>query len=412
MPRRSPARLLALVTGLVLAGFPGGVRAEESFRSATVCGQCHPEVYRTWHSSRHASANSGTLFRLAVDRMRRDDSHPDRSCEFCHNPLRFFLEPDDPKAAIFAREGVTCDFCHAVEFLIQGIEGAGFPRYLVNPGITFGPHPASAESPRKPHKTRFSSMHMVSVFCAGCHEYRNRHGVPVLSTYTEWEKSFYRGEGVHCQFCHMPGLFDAPFLDPARKKGAIGHDMAGGHSSELLARAIPVRATLTANRDEARVTVVVKNDFVGHNTPSGMPVHRLRLETTLYDEGRAVLGHSEEIFERVLGDGSGKPLRMPDRFFAEAKEVLKDNRIAPKEARKVVHRFPLDGKQPGTAEVALLYEILLPGLGPGMESSSTPIRRIVVPVTTGPSFAFVALIVIAATALVAAVVLALRRRRA
>ena len=412
MTFRTPVRLLAVGMGLLLAGAAGEGRAEETFRSATVCAQCHREIYRTWGSSRHASAYTGPLFRLALDRMRRGDSHPDRSCEFCHNPVEFFLEPGDPKAAIFAQEGVTCDFCHSVEFLIQGIEGAGFPRYLVNPGITFGPHPAAGETPRKPHRTKFSSLHIVSVFCAGCHEYRNRHGVPILSTYTEWEKSFYRGEGVHCQFCHLPGLFDAPFLDPARKKGPIGHDMAGGHSRDLLARAIPVRATLTRSGNEARVTVLVKNDFVGHNTPSGIPVHRLRLETTLYDRERRVLGRGEEIFERVLGDGQGRPLRMPDRFFTEAKEVLKDNRIAPKEVRKVVHRFPLDGREPMTAEIALLYEIFLPDLAPGMEESPTPIVQLVVPVKAGLSFGLVALVILAAAALIAGATFAFRRRRA
>lgn len=414
MAFRSPIRLLALGMGLLLAGIPGEGRAEESFRSATVCAPCHLEIFRTWRSSRHASANTGPLFRLAVDRMQRGDSHPDQACEFCHNPLRFFLDPDDPKVAIFAQEGVTCDFCHSVEFLIQGIEGSGFPRYLVNPGIKFGPHPTAGESRRKPHRTKFSSLHIVSVFCAGCHEYRNRHGISILSTYAEWEKSFYRGEGVHCQFCHLPGLFDAPFLDPVRKKGPIGHDMAGGHSRELLARAIPVRATLTTDGKEARVTSLVKNDFVGHNTPSGIPVHRLRLQTTLYDAERRVLGRGEEIFERVLGDGHGNPLRMPDQFFTAAKEVLKDNRIAPKEVRKVVHRFPLDGKVPGTAEIALLYEIYLPDLAPGLESSSTPIVRIVVPVRKGLPFGLVvlvALVILAAAALVSAAVLAFRRRR-
>ncbi|MGE5189299.1 MAG: multiheme c-type cytochrome [Gemmatimonadota bacterium] len=397
---------------LVLAGASGAAQAEDSFRPARFCAQCHPEIYRTWHSSRHASANTAPPFRLSLDRMGRENTLPDRSCEFCHDPVLFFLEPDDPKAAIFAQEGVTCDFCHSVEFLIQGIEGAGFPRYLVNPAITFGPHPEGGESSGKPHRTKFSSMHILSVFCAGCHEYRNSNGVPILSTYSEWEKSFYRGEGVQCQFCHLPGLFDAPFLDPARKKGPIGHDMAGGHSRELLARALPVRATLTRAGEEARVTVLVKNDFVGHNAPSGFPVHRLRIDTTVYDARRGILGRAEEIFERVLGDGQGSPLRRPEQFFAVATEVLKDNRIAPKEVRKVVQRFPLNGTAPATAEIALLYETYLPGLGPGAESTVTPIVRIVVTLESGPPRGLVALVILAAAGVVFVAALAFRRRRA
>ena len=94
------------------------------------------------------------------------------------------------------------------------------------------------------------------------------------------------------------------FIDPERKKGPISHDMVGGHSRDLLARALPIRATLTANETEACVTIQVKNNFVGHKAPSGIPIHRLRLETTLYDEDRCVLGRDEEIFEPAQDAGT------------------------------------------------------------------------------------------------------------
>lgn len=411
MPIRKPVRLLAFGMGVLLAALPCEGRGEGDFQPAAACSQCHPEIYRTWRSSRHASANTGPLFRITLDRIRRENPRLSLPCAHCHDPLRFFLDPDDPKAAIFAREGVTCDFCHSVEFLIQGIHGAGFPRYLVNPGFKFGPYPAGGESKKSAHKRKFSTLHIQSVFCAGCHEYRNEHGVSVLSTYSEWEESYYRGKSVHCQFCHLPGLFDAPFIDPARKQGPLGHDMAGGHSRDLLARALPIRATLTTDGKEACLTIHVKNDFVGHKAPSGIPIHRLRLETTLLDENRRVLGQGEEMFERVLGDGRGNPLRMPERFFPAAKEVLKDNRIAPKEVRRVVHRFPLHGKAPKTAEIVLLYDTVLSALAPGLESSSISILRIVVPVTSGIPWPFVAPVVLVAATLALAAVLALRRYR-
>jgi hypothetical protein len=187
--------------------------------------------------------------------------------------------------------------------------------------------------------------------------------------------------------------------------------MVGGHSRELLARALPIRATLTTERNEACVSIHVKNNFVGHKAPSGFPINRLRLETTLYDADRRALGRHEEIFERVLGDGDGNPLRMPEQFFPAAKEVLKDNRIAPKEIRKIIHRFPLGGKEPKTAEIDLLYEIFLSDLSPGLRSSSISILRIVVPVKAGISWLFVALIVLAAASLLLTAVLVFRRYR-
>jgi hypothetical protein len=411
MPFRSTVWLMAFGMGLLLTAFPGEVRGEEDFQSATICSQCHPEIYRTWRSSRHASASTGPLFQISLDRIRQEDPQLASPCEHCHNPLRFFLDPEDPKAGIFAQEGVTCDFCHSVEFLIQGIHGAGFPRYLVNPGIKFGPYPTAGESKNTPHETKFAPLHIRSVFCAGCHEYRNRHGVSILSTYSEWEESFYRGKSVHCQFCHLPELFDARFMDPQKKKGPVSHDMVGGHSRDLLARALPIHAILTTNGKEAFVTIHVKNDFVGHKAPSGIPIHRLRLETTLYDEDRRVLGRGEEIFERVLGDGHGNPLRMPEQFFPTAKEVLKDNRIAPKEVRKVVHRFLPVGKEPKSAEISLLYEIFLSELPSGLQSSSISILRIAVPVRAGFSWRIVALLALAGATLVLAAVLVFRRFR-
>lgn len=407
-----PVRLLvAFGLGFLLAAAPIEGHGDDSFRSAKSCSRCHPEIYRTWRSSRHAAANTGVLYRTSLDRIRREGTGRDSDCGFCHDPLRFFLAPDDPVADILGQEGVTCDFCHSVEFLIQGIQGSGFPRYLVDPGVTFGPYPPTEKSTGETHKTKFSGMQILSVFCAGCHEYRNEHGVSVLSTYGEWEESFYRGNSVHCQFCHLPGLFDAPFLDPERKKGPIGHEMEGAHSPGFLEKALPVRATLTKRGKEARVTVFVKNDFVGHDAPSGFPANRLRLETTVYDEDRRLIGKGSEIFERVLGDGKGNPLRAPERFFTEAREVLKDTRIAPKEVRRIVQRFPLAVKAPATAEIALLYETFLPGLPRGPEFPPTVIRRMVVPLDTGPSWGLVAVIVLAGASLLLAAVLVVRRYR-
>ena len=59
------------------------------------------------------------------------------------------------------------------------------------------------------------------------------------------------------------------------------------------------------------VTVKLRNETVGHMTPSGMPHHRLRLVTNLFDEEGKVVATAEERFERVLGDGKGRPLTTP-----------------------------------------------------------------------------------------------------
>ena len=77
--------------------------------------------------------------------------------------------------------------------------------------------------------------------------------MPILSTFSEWKESFYRGEGVHCQFCHLPQLFDPQFIDAKDRKGPVDHAMVGGHSRERLAKAIPLKGTLRVSGETARV---------------------------------------------------------------------------------------------------------------------------------------------------------------
>lgn len=383
----------------------GGSGDPATYQSATVCAECHPEIYRTWLSSQHATAFTDPAFLLPYDRIRRSAPGKALACEQCHNPMRFLLGPGDPRAAIFAQEGVTCDFCHSVE---SASASGPFPRYRAKPGVKYGPR--GGRSGKSFHSTKFSGLYIVSDFCGGCHELKNQFGVSILATYSEWAESFYRGEGVHCQFCHLPQLFDARFIDPDGNKGPLDHAMVGGHSRERLARAIPVRATLGISGSEAVLKIQLKNELVGHKTPSGIPTHRLRLASTLFDASGNPIGRKDELIERVLGDGTGKPLEKPELIFTVAKEVLRDNRIGPKETREITQVFQLGNGKPATAEIALTYELATPDIAPGLRMIEIPISRAVIPVKQGVSAVTVALIALAAVAALLAAALFLRRR--
>jgi hypothetical protein len=361
---------------LLFTPWPAPLLAE-TYQSAAVCAVCHVEIHRTWKRSQHATAFTDLAFQLPYDRLRRENPGKTFNCEHCHNPMRYLVPPGDPRAAIFSREGVTCDFCHSV----SAVDATGpFPRYRTSPGVKFGPHPPLGKGP---HVRQFSGLHITSEFCAGCHEFRNAHGVPILSTMSEWEKSFYRGTGVHCQFCHLPELFDARFIDGKKKKGPLDHAMVGGHSRERLARAIPVRARLVLSGGGSRVVVSVKNELIGHAIPSGIPTHRLRLAATLFDASGNALDRREEIFERVLGDGTGKALTRPEDIFVSAREVLKDNRLLPKETREVQFSFPEGKEAPATASVSLTYEIPTPDIAPTLRYIEIPVANQVVTAEAG-----------------------------
>ncbi len=376
--RRSFLIAAAAFSALLSSTRPAPLLATD-YQHATVCGVCHVEIHRTWQGSQHASAFTDPAFQLPYDRLRRGNPGKTFACEHCHNPMRFLLPQGDPRASLFSREGVTCDFCHSV----SAVDARGpFPRYRMTPGVKFGPHPE--RSGKGPHVRRFSRLHISSEFCAGCHEYRNEHGILILSTVSEWEKSFYRGTGVHCQFCHLPELFDARFIDGNRKKGPVDHAMVGGHSRERLARSIPLRAHLVVSGGGTRVAVSVKNELVGHATPTGIPTHRLRLTATLFDAEGNAIDRRDEFFERVVGDGTGKALSRPEEIFVSAREVLKDNRILPKETREVRFSFPAGKSTPATAAVTLTYEIPTPDIAPTIRYIEIPVANQVVAAEAGP----------------------------
>jgi hypothetical protein len=370
--RRAIPTAAALLIALA-ATFPAAASTMATYQSAAVCMECHPEIFRSWAGSQHASSFTDPAFQLPYDRVRRTNPKRTLACEQCHNPMRFLLSPGDPRAAIFSREGVTCDFCHSVESMNPG---DAFPRYKARPGIKFGPREKSAVN--SPHVRKFSSLHITSEFCAGCHEYRNEFGAPILTTASEWEQSFYRGTGVHCQFCHLPELFDARFIDGKKGKGPLDHAMVGGHSRERLARAIPVHSHLVLSGKGATVTVSLKNELVGHATPTGIPTHRIRLTAALFDAVGNPLGAREELFEKVMGDGTGKALVKPEDIFLSAREVLKDNRIKPKETREVKFTFPPGETAPATAAVSVTYEMPTPDIAPAVRYIEIPIASQVV----------------------------------
>jgi nitrate/TMAO reductase-like tetraheme cytochrome c subunit len=399
-----------LLVPLLLASLASGSLAapdsrEGGYRSASFCVECHPEIHKAWASSEHATAFTSPEFQIPYDRIRRIDPARALPCEQCHNPMRFLLSEGDPKADIFAQEGVGCDFCHSVE----SVDAKGpWPRYRARPGIKFGPQGGNPKHPA--HVTQFSRLHITSEFCAGCHEFRNAYGVPILTTSSEWEQSFYRGEQVHCQFCHLPQLFDSRIIDKAKQKGPVDHTMAGSHSPERLARAIPVKASLAWSDGEARLTVTLKNETVGHKTPSGLPMHRIRLASTLLDARGVALDRKEEVFERVIGDGSGKPIRKPEQAFVDGREVLLDNRIGPKESRVVVHRFPLKaGVSPASASVVLTYERPLLDLSGDAKFAVMPISQVTVPARAESAATRYLLVALVAIVLLAGF-LALRKR--
>ena len=127
--------------------------------------------------------------------------------------------------------GIHCDTCHKVKDVDMN-KPAGFGSRLVvhrpgEPGrntfewapVYYGPikdvpNVAMAASPQE----KFNQ----AVFCAGCHEHKQQalvpettldankwpEGLPIQSTYSEWQDGPYNSEATPCQWCHMPSYVD------------------------------------------------------------------------------------------------------------------------------------------------------------------------------------------------------------
>ncbi len=328
--------------------FPAG-----RFTSARQCGTCHRDIYAAWRGSQHARAAENPIFRESYEEAAKIAGDAvARLCFMCHAPT-VVLTSDYALAQEVTREGVTCDFCHSLTG--TDLERREHP-FLLDVGATkYGPIRDAASTG---HRVAFSEFHLSSFQCAGCHEYRNAHGVPILSTYSEWEQYRQRGGDKECQHCHMPQVL-ANIVDPKvkRVRGAFVnlHAMPGGHARDQLVRALEMRI-MEAHRTPRglRVKIRLRNVGAGHAVPSGSPMRKVILRVEVVTEsGRRV--QQERIYQRVVLDKRGAAIRRDSLLFTEARAIARDTRLAPAEERVEEFLLPISVDENLTLTAALIY---------------------------------------------------------
>lgn len=328
--------------------FPAG-----RFTSAQQCGTCHRDIYMAWRGSQHARAAENPVFRESYEEAAQVVGEvATRLCLRCHAPT-IVLTGDYALAQEVTREGVTCDFCHSLKG--TDLEQREHP-FLLEVGATkYGPIRDAASTG---HRVAFSEFHLSSLQCAGCHEYRNAHGVPVLSTYSEWELYRQRGGDKECQQCHMPQVL-ANIVDPKVKRvqGAFVnlHAMPGGHSRDQLVRALELRIVEAQRTPRGlRVTVRLRNVGAGHAVPTGSPTRQviLRVEAVTESGHRA---QQERVYQRLLLDERGREIRRDSLLFTEARAVARDTRLAPAEQRVEEFVLPVPADENLTVTATLIY---------------------------------------------------------
>ncbi len=213
-------------------------------------------------------------------------------------------------------KGVHCDTCHKVRD-IDMTKPPGVGQRLVmgrppEPGmftfefepVYFGP---IIDVPNPAMNGSFQPKFNEAVFCAGCHEQEQAallpgqsldatrwpKGLPVHSTYSEWQQGPYAKAGLACQHCHMPATFDAAnsvhlatTQNPSITFGFVRppedirqHIFRGPLHGEprLIDTALYVSVKVETKSDRIDATISVNNGGCGHAVPTGEPMRSLVL---------------------------------------------------------------------------------------------------------------------------------------
>lgn len=342
----------ALVLLVLTTSIHGWARPLEPASSAEFCGRCHRAILDAWKSSAHAKAMESALFQQGLELTETTFGEAtERTCLGCHAPMAGLIKDFSLRQKV-SWEGVTCDYCHSV----QAVSLAGpNPKATVELSLVKSGPLKDAVAPV--HSTRFSAVHTSSLICAPCHEYRNSLGFPVLTTYSEWQKTRYAKEGRDCQSCHMYSVA-GPVVDPRVLKSAGAkvnlHEMPGSHSIEQLNKTIKARLSTSREGDHLKVVVDVSNVAAGHYVPTGSPMRQLILEVTADPYGGQRF-REERIYRRTVADKQGKQVELEPYAFVGGAKTISDNRLAPDEKRTETFDFPIPAGTQAQVQATFWY---------------------------------------------------------
>jgi hypothetical protein len=378
------------------------------------CGTCHKWHYDQWQGSRHARAadNGHVAYELARRAVTAPDSPDD--CRGCHQPAEAVEKPGGGWRASGVRAGVHCDLCHKVhavgDLRESGTLGAlrlarPDPEDRSRPGgihRVFGPAPDVTYAYMG---AAWNPLYAASHYCAACHQGggRWREGAPFkLDTFEEWRAwaaAAPASEVRSCQECHMSAgttkaddgrairqlAWDGLHREPSQ----VHEHRFEGSGAVFGAKALDVAVTTRREGSRLLVTARVTNVGAGHRVPTGTWSKHVLVGVWAHQQGRwlaQVEGDrawtvAGEAPERALAAGEWEnpgglvlgvreasarsgALHQPDLWLAWRADELKDERLAPGEARMAACVFALDGAAPAEVVVRVVHRRGELGLGP------------------------------------------------
>jgi hypothetical protein len=341
------------------------------------CANCHAAIHDEWKRSAHGRSAVGKRFRNlynGADWHGRPGvswglltQYEDGSgvCASCHvpslaagDPARFDLTRlTDPVAV----QGVHCDYCHKVAGVGEGqlgLDHGSFNLRLLRP------------SPAEPDRQlflgslddvdrgedAFSPLYRESRYCASCHE-GVVFGVPVYTTWSEWQQSPARRQGLHCQSCHMAPTGRLTNVAPGHgglerdPRTLANHTFFAGSRADMLRGCLRVSTEFLPRSAGVGVVVRVGVQGAGHRVPTGyIDRHLLLLVEGTDDGGRrlepvvgprlpgpagSLAGQPGRLFGKVLTDPDG---RQPAPFW-HARSGVQDTRLHPGQTERIEFTF-------------------------------------------------------------------------
>jgi len=249
-----------------------------------VCGACHQRQYQEWRESWHSKALTSPVYQMMWKVYLMAVKDPDKqTCLACHAPQ---VGPDPGKIEEVSRqllsgqiktEAVGCTACHLVEAsLIKPDDPATYNlkqnwrKVIWKPGDTvYGPIRDPVSVPGV-HRSEYREVFTKSEFCATCHQWELKPGVPCCTVYEGWKKSKFAVQGMVCQTCHMPEKRNEPaWVGGAPRPRVASHTFKGGRDPEMLKRAAQLEVDVQKVAGKVEATVRLTNVGAAHNFPDG-----------------------------------------------------------------------------------------------------------------------------------------------
>jgi len=354
---------------LVLRRLPESDDPDYRWVAPTNCAVCHDELHREWQASAHSRSATGPHFRNLYE----GSDHAGKPnvgwglltqnplgaavCASCHAPA---IREDDPgildlrQLSPEAAKGVHCDYCHKVVGDRGPIDGLNHGRFQLR---LQRPAPASGEQwffGPLDDADRGDSVHSPyqrdSRFCGACHE-GTVFGVPVYTTYSDWQASPAGRRGQGCVSCHLRPTGRMSNIAPGHggyqrnPQTLANHRFFDGDAIAMLRESIALNASFAS--DAVAVEIVARN--VGHRVPTGYIDRHLILFVEARDAtGRRVEPVTGERLPRSAGVGAGRLFgrvltdpegRSPAPFWTARREVI-DTRLTPEQPERWQWTFP------------------------------------------------------------------------